>query len=559
MQAVLSSIGEVVYDWDLVSDRILWGPNAAAIFGAAELAELGTGRGYAAHLAAESPSSRYEVVTGSDGCDIGAGVPFQVTYGLVFNRRTGSTSSPPIWIEDIGRWFVGPHNRPARAHGIVRIITARYEAERKQAWHSNYDALTGAVSRARFVEQTSALVAGLARKPGSFALLLAGIDDLFGLNRTFGYDVGDEIVTAVATLLRAHMRASDVIARYAGNKFALLLDACDWEQMQIAAQRFLAAVETQPIATSVGDVSVSLRLGGVICPQHGRTAQILLRNAEEALTSARQSYATHFVAYQPELIEQDTRMKALRVRDEIVSALNQSRILMAVQPIVSATTGQIVLHEALLRLDNANGALLAPATILPIAEKAGLIQLIDHRMLDLAVAHLAQDPNLQLAINASAATVHDPSWPLRLEKACALYPSIAGRLMIEITETCFIADLQSTQRAIAAMKSCGLRVAMDDFGAGHTSFRSLRALDIDLLKIDGAFVQNLAHSSDDRFFVRTLVELARYLGIATVAEWVEDAESARILADWGVDYLQGHLFGKAELRPLAAVVPQAVA
>ncbi len=124
--------------------------------------------------------------------------------------------------------------------------------------------------------------------------------------------------------------------------------------------------------------------------------------------------------------------------------------------------------------------------------------------------------------------------------------SVASRLTIEITETCAIADLEATRRAIVAMKECGVKVAMDDFGAGHTSFRNLRNLRIDLLKIDGAFVQNLARSEDDRFFVRTLVDLARHLDIPTVAEWVEDAESAALLADWGVDYLQGHYFGPAQ-------------
>jgi len=144
-----------------------------------------------------------------------------------------------------------------------------------------------------------------------------------------------------------------------------------------------------------------------------------------------------------------------------------------------------------------------------------------------------------------------------LRAACAFHKDVAARLTIEITETCAIADLEATRRAIIAMKDCGVKVAMDDFGAGHTSFRNLRNLRIDLLKIDGAFVQNLARSEDDRFFVRTLVDLAHHLGIPTVAEWVEDAESAALLSSWGVDYLQGHYFGPAQAvarqAPVAAV------
>jgi EAL domain-containing protein (putative c-di-GMP-specific phosphodiesterase class I) len=115
-----------------------------------------------------------------------------------------------------------------------------------------------------------------------------------------------------------------------------------------------------------------------------------------------------------------------------------------------------------------------------------------------------------------------------------------------MTETSAISNIDAARRAIAAVKACGAKIAMDDFGAGHTSFRNLRNLQIDLLKIDGAFIQNLSGSEDDRVFVRTLVDLAQHLGIPTVAEWVEDEQAAAILADWGVDYLQGHYFGAAE-------------
>jgi len=194
--------------------------------------------------------------------------------------------------------------------------------------------------------------------------------------------------------------------------------------------------------------------------------------------------------------------------------------------------------------------MIGPTSILPVAEKTGLVRLIDQRMLELAAALLVQDPMLKLAINASGATVHTPHWPDKLKAVCEAFPNIAARLTIEITETCAIADIAATQRAVAAIKSCGVKVAMDDFGAGHTSFRSLRSLNIDLLKIDGAFVQNLARSKDDRFFVRTLLDLAHHLEIPTVAEWVEDAETVQILTEWGVDYLQGYYFGEAKVLNL---------
>ncbi len=232
---------------------------------------------------------------------------------------------------------------------------------------------------------------------------------------------------------------------------------------------------------------------------------------------------------------------------EIVSALDERRLVLAAQPIVHAATGQLAFYEGLMRINRPDGHVTGPIAVLPVAEQTGLVRLIDQRMLELAAAHLSQEPALRFAINASGATIHAPRWPDSLHAICQTYPNIAARLTIEITETCAMLDMPATCRAIAAMKACGVKVAMDDFGAGNTSFRSLRGLDIDLLKIDGAFVQNLARSPDDRFFVRTLLDLARHLEIPTVAEWVEDEETARILADWGVDYLQGFYFGEARI------------
>jgi len=214
-------------------------------------------------------------------------------------------------------------------------------------------------------------------------------------------------------------------------------------------------------------------------------------------------------------------------------------------------------EEALLRLVMPDGTIAGPCSLLPVAEKAGLVALLDARVLDLALARLRQDPGLRLSINVSAGTLHDPDWPDRLRNAVRLAPGAAERLILEITETSALVDIEATCTAIAAMKSVGIRVAMDDFGAGHTSFKNLRRLDFDLVKIDGAFIQNLARSPDDRFFVRTLIDLARHLGIETVAEWVEDAETAHLLAAWGVDYAQGNFFGEAQPAPAATATAAA--
>jgi EAL domain-containing protein (putative c-di-GMP-specific phosphodiesterase class I) len=246
-----------------------------------------------------------------------------------------------------------------------------------------------------------------------------------------------------------------------------------------------------------------------------------------------------------QLAREDRPMGAAKVSDEIVSALRDRRIMIALQPLVHASTSVPAFHEALMRLRCADGAMALPAAILPTAEKSGLIQLIDQRVLDLGLQKLREDADMRIAVNMSGHTLHDPHFFIRLSAALESCKEMAGRLTIELTETCVIEDVEATVRAVGVIRRLGAKVAMDDFGAGHTSFKNLRRCEFDLVKIDGAFIQNLARSSEDRFFVRTLIDLARHIGIPTVAEWVEDEETATILRDWGVDYLQGDYFGAA--------------
>ena len=180
-----------------------------------------------------------------------------------------------------------------------------------------------------------------------------------------------------------------------------------------------------------------------------------------------------------------------------------------------------------------------------LADRLGLVRLLDHRVLELAVAELVTAPALKASLNVSAASTVDPDWWGALGGMLRAHPGVGERLTVEITETAAIHDIDETRGFVARVKDLGCRIAIDDFGAGNTSFRNLRKLGVDLVKIDGAFVQNLAHSDDDRAFVRTLIDLARRLNLETVAEWVQDEEAAAMLADWGCDYLQGALVGLA--------------
>ena len=538
-RAILNSIGEASYDWDILADRISWSPNIHDLLMTPDQPQISSGAAWSALLAPESPASPHEIVMGSDASDLGAGVPYNFTYALIL--ETGERA-PRTWIEDTGRWFAGTDRKPARAHGVIRVVPDPGMMARRG---TGCDALTGANTRAQLLERAGRMFVHAERNKAAFGVLLIGIDNLAAINSAYGFTTADEAITGVVDRLRSVMRATDSLARYSGGKFALLLDGCGYDRLEAAAERFLQEVVNRPIETSAGRVTLDLRIGAVSGPRQARNPQLLMQYAEEALMAARNGEAK-FKIFDPNQARDDALVRTMRTRDLIVAALNDRRVEIAVEPIVDARTGKAAYHEALMRLRLENGDVVSPGAIIPVAERLGLIELLDQRVLELALARLTADPSMHITVNMSGVSLQAHGAVSRLAATLLGRTGLAGRLTIELTETCAIADIETMSRLVREIKLLGVRVAMDDFGSGHTSFRNLRSLDIDLLKIDGAFVQNLARSPDDRFFVRTLLQLAQHLRVPVVAEWVSDSETARLLAEWGVDYFQGELFGCAE-------------
>jgi EAL domain-containing protein (putative c-di-GMP-specific phosphodiesterase class I) len=213
--------------------------------------------------------------------------------------------------------------------------------------------------------------------------------------------------------------------------------------------------------------------------------------------------------------------------------------------VAAAQTRQPVFYECLMRVRRGDGTLLAANDIVPVAERLGLVRLLDHRVLELVVGEMVATPALQASVNVSPRSTTDPDWWAGLGSLLHAHPGVAERLIVEITESAVIQDIDETRGFVTRVKDLGCRIAMDDFGAGYTSFRNLRKLGVDIVKIDGAFVQNMLRSDDDRAFVRTLIELGQRLKLATVAEWVQDESTAKTLEAWGCDFLQGALIGLA--------------
>ena len=538
---ILTAVGEVVYDWSIPDDVIRWGANALDVLKVSSLAKIASGREFAGLLDPGNLTSRHDAVLNSTANDDGTGVAYQVQYSLLADGQGGVTR---LWIEDIGRWYAGAEGRPVRAHGVLRVINERYEREQRLAFLSRYDDLTGFFNRSHLLETLSGALLNAKRFRYSIAFMIVAIDNFRAINEAYGFDVADQMFAAVARRIRAALREGDAIGRYSGNKLGLILMNCDEDSMHPAAERFHASVRNEVVVTEAGSVAITISIGGVALPRHGRTINDAMARAQEALHSARLRGYGQFTAYSHSSSRQARRRHNAELSSELVAAFNERRFTLAYQPVVDAHTREPVFHEALLRLVRPNLAASKAADFIALSERLGLIRLIDRRALELVFETLAET-DARLSFNVSAETVADSEWLAHLSAALSGQPQLARRLIVEITETAVIRNLEEAPRFVTLLHDLGCRVAIDDFGAGFSSFRSLRELDVDLVKIDGAFVENLTSNRDDRVFAQTLIELARNFDIKTVAERVQDEEAAAILAGWGVDYLQGNLLGAA--------------
>lgn len=536
---------QVSYHWDVASDVIRWSANTRDVL-SVDPGAVATGRQFAGLMDSENVFSRYDTVLRSKQMDSGEGVGYEIEYRLKANADTGVTGT---WIEDSGRWFAGPDGTPREAFGVMRIADERHLRDQQMSFLSNCDPLTGMMNRARLAEtlDESIAVAKSEKIPSAFAIL--AINNLDVMNEAYGFEVADEVIIAMGQRLRQVMRMGDGIARYSGSKFAIVLNSCKPEELSAALERFMRAVRDSVIETRLGPVWALLSIGAVSLPALGDNATMAIAHAEEALSEAFRLPGDGYIIYTSSEERKARRLLNARCATEIVSCLRDGLFKLAFQPVYDTASGQVHFHEALLRMADSTGALITAGHLVPIAERLGLIRLIDRAVLQLALKTLQSFPTARLSVNISATTVNDLRWHQQLLDMIAATPEAASRLIIEITETAALGHLATSQAFTEELHRLGCGVALDDFGAGYTSYRNLKELSLTHVKLDGSFCCNLHEGGENRVFVKSMVDLAKAFGLEVIAEWVDTPEDVDILMTMGVDCMQGNLLGEASISP----------
>jgi diguanylate cyclase (GGDEF)-like protein/PAS domain S-box-containing protein len=538
LAAALDAAGDLAYAWQLDRDAIEWSGRLART-GPGFAAGITTGSLFAGYIHPDDRNHRKTMLaTHLDGDR-----DFDCEY------RLRDADGGFAWVHERGRALRDAAGRPQQMFGVIRAVGDRRAQQSRIEQVANYDELTGHFNRSRLREAVDRAIAAGTRSPSHAMFLAVGVDEMSAINKNFGAAAADTVLIEIGRRLDTCVRVSDQIGRLGGDRFGIVLAHCPAEHNTRAAEKILAAVRDTPVTTARGPVTATVSIGSAALSGENLTSYEVITRAEAALADAKRAGRNCYIHYRTSEEQRERQRRSVAIGDAVQAALRQDRVRFAFQPVVSATTGEIAYHECLLRLRDAGNGVIAAGEFVKEIEQLGYIRLIDRHILDKAVAEALAYPDVTLGFNVSALTAADRPWLRALTAQLRAHPELAGRLVVEITETAALYDIEESARFVAALRRAGCRVALDDFGAGHTSLQHLQSLAVDTVKIDHSFIRNIATSPESQVFLRHLLGLAKGFGFTTVAEGVETEEDADILRREGVDYLQGHYFGRATTEP----------
>jgi diguanylate cyclase (GGDEF)-like protein len=420
----------------------------------------------------------------------------------------------------------------------------REDAERRLRHEADHDALTGLPNRTQFRRRLQAALSA-ATSDRRVAVVFVDLDDFKVINDSLGHNAGDLLLVAVAQRLREALRPEDVLARFGGDEFVVCLEGIANERhAQRVADRMGAALRA-PVVLDADPRFVTCSIGIALAEAAGTDPDALLRDADLAMYRAKSHGKARAELFSATLRED--AMDRLELETGLRAALGAGELQLAYQPEIDLRSGQLVAVEALLRWQHPTRGMVAPATFIPLAEVNGLIIPIGAWVLREACAQgaawQAESADLVVAVNVSPRQLADPDFECHVREALAQAGLAPDRLCLEITESAVVADPDAAVETLGRLKDIGVRLALDDFGVGHSSLSQLKLLlPVDTLKIDKSFIDGLTNDPEDQAIAQAVVDLARSLGMATVAEGIETCKQATILRDLDCAIGQGFHF-----------------
>lgn len=426
---------------------------------------------------------------------------------------------------------------------IYEDVTHERQTAQQLVYLAEHDPLTGLHNRHRFQEHLDRMLKTARRLDSRFALMYFDLDDFKHINDNFGHRAGDTVLVRAAGEVSSLVRGGEVFARLGGDEFAILAEISNDDEPIHLAKRVLHAITAIPLRFRGSNLRLTASLGIAVFPAHGMEADDLVAHADAAMYQAKNQGKNTWAVYDPQRSDSEAMLERMSWSQRIADALEHGRFELHFQGIYHAHDRSLSHLEALVRMQDETRSekLLMPGQFIPLAEKTGQIIEIDRWVLRHGVETLSRHPALPaLAVNVSGRSIDEPGLPQFIRELLDRHDIDPGRLVIEITETAAVAEMQNAQRFIEQMHQTGCAVCLDDFGSGFSTFAYLKYLAVRVLKIDGMFVQDLPNNPDNQAFVRAMIDVAQGLGKRTVAEFVENEDTLQMLQSIGVDLVQGY-------------------
>ena len=463
------------------------------------------------------------------------------------------------WIGINARVMLDDSGAICGIRGTARDITEEHLATQRIEHLAMHDALTDLPNRLSLQRKVeSALQTG-----GVGALLFLDIDHFKYVNDNFGHRTGDHLIVGVGSVLRDLMRGlNGELFRLGGDEFAIHLPSALRKEALDAGEQALDAVRRYRFQAGDNKVisSLAASAGIALYPFHGNDVLALLSNVDIAMYQAKDLGRNRQVLFDHVSAGLRSTHRRIHWAKKLRDALDEDRLVLFQQPVVRLKDRKTVHHEVLLRIRDEDGEHILPGNFIELAESLGLIQDIDMRVVEKTLAYLRaqerSDGKLRYFVNLSRVSISDQHWVQRMTALLHGSGVNPSQLVFEITETAAMSEIDVTITFIKRLKEMGCRFALDDFGAGFSSFYYLKRFDVDYLKIDGSFIRDLATDEGSRIFVRALNDVARGLDKQVIAEWVETPEALNLLLGMGTQFGQGHLFQRpVPLEHAAAALP----
>lgn len=466
----------------------------------------------------------------------------EISYESVLVHRDGHRIPVEFIVRTMTRH--GEHLRMT----IVRDIRDR-QADQARIHHlAHHDPLTGLPNRMAFIERLEQLTASHRGGEARLALLFVDLDQFKRVNDSLGHLAGDRLLQTVAARITAVLRATDVVSRFGGDEFLVLLGgAGDRAVVEEVARKLLVAIGA-PIEVEGRPISITPSIGVAMFPAHGRSPTELIRHADAAMYRAKASGRATVRFFEPRIVQE--AYSSLVLEGELAQAIERGEFVLHFQPQVRARDGRLAGAEALIRWQHPTRGLLRPDDFIDLAEQRRLMLEIGLWVLSEA-ARCAQSWQLgplagvPVAVNLSSLQFQSPDFVegvLRVLERTGL----SGHLLeLELTERMLMADVSAVKATLAPLQRAGIRISVDDFGTGYSALGHLRQLPIDKLKVDHSFVRDLPQDADAAAIARAVIQMGRSLGLTVIAEGVEREGQRDFLLQEGCDLLQGSLIGEA--------------